>query len=149
MKLLRAMARLRALALVLALLAVGAGMPAPALAAARMLLPVAQASAAMPCHEGAAPVAGAPQDGAVMPLAANPLAAKPVAVIPVAMPDPAGGHADSRHLCCALACFILAPAPGLVAPGPALNRAGWHAPAPAALVGVRAALPEPPPRYLA
>lgn len=110
--------RLSRLLLVLSLLAIGGGLAAPAFATAL------SAGRDMPCHEQMkAPLHASGthrHDGA---------------------PQPAVGH-----LCCALACLVIAPAGEGPALSPLRRLTAWAGIAPPAMTGLIVSIPVPPPR---
>ena len=115
------------LLLVLALLALGSELTAPAFATAL------SAGRTMPCHEQMrAPLHAA--DGQVASGGEHRHGKAP---------QPAIGH-----LCCALACLVIAPAGEGPILSPARRLAAWDGPAASALTGLALPIPVPPPRTI-
>ncbi|QJP17042.1 hypothetical protein G3545_27385 [Starkeya sp. ORNL1] len=115
------------LLLVLALLALGGELAAPAFATAL------SAGRDMPCHE---------QMRTPLHAADGPVAARGEHRHGTA-PQPAVGH-----LCCALACLVIAPAGEGPILSPARSVAAWDGPAASALTGLALPIPVPPPRTI-
>lgn len=115
------------LLLALALLALGGELAAPAFATAL------SAGRDMPCHEQMK----APLHGADAHMAAGGEHRHGNA------PQPAVGH-----LCCALACLVIAPAGEGPILSPARRLAAWDGPAASALTGLALPIPVPPPRTI-
>lgn len=113
------------LLLALALLALGGGLVAPAFATAL------SAGRDMPCHEQMTRPLHGP---AVLDAVANGHRHDTA-------PQPTVGH-----LCCALACLVIAPVGQGPEVSPARRLAAWHGPAANALTGRALPIPVPPPR---